>query len=265
MQTPPVVLTIAGSDSGGGAGIQADLKTIAALGGFGTCAITALTAQNGATVTGIFPVDPAFVAEQIATNEAGFSIKAAKTGMLFAEPIIKTVAKSLANKTYPLVVDPVCMSQSGVKLLEDAAISALRTHILPLADLLTPNLPEAQLLADREIKTEEDLVLAGKRLLTMVSGCVLIKGGHNLGEKTVCDTLFLKDTPPISLPQSRIFTENTHGTGCTLSAAIATNLAKGHTMLSSIQLAQHYLHQALMTSYTPGIGAGPVNHLFRLV
>ncbi|MBQ7608935.1 MAG: bifunctional hydroxymethylpyrimidine kinase/phosphomethylpyrimidine kinase [Desulfovibrionaceae bacterium] len=263
MQNHPTVMSIAGSDSGGGAGIQADIKTINALGGYGTCAITALTAQNGLTVTGIAPTDPDFVRLQIETIEKGFPVQAAKTGMLFSVPIIEAVAHSLAHAEYPLVVDPVCVSQSGVRLLEDSAIASLANSLFPLATLITPNIPEAELLAEHTITDEEDILFCGEKLLARVKGAVLIKGGHRLQDDSVTDILFQKDAAPQRLTNPRVRTENTHGTGCTLSAAIATGLAFKKDLVCAIKDAQNYLNHALAASYTPGAGAGPVNHLWN--
>ena len=259
------ILTVAGSDSGGGAGVQADLKTIQALGAYGTCAITALTAQNGLHVTGIFPVACDFVAQQIATVQEGFSLAAAKTGMLFSSEIIETVARALADKTFPLVVDPVCMSQSGCQLMEDQAIQALVDSLLPLSDLLTPNIPEAEILTKKTIKEKADILEAGSLLLDKVPGAVLIKGGHLPKAITVTDYLFVKGEEPKALSQAYVATENNHGTGCTLSAAIATHLGQGLPLLPAVTRAQQFLNQALRQSYNPGQGAGPVNHACRLL
>ena len=178
MPTPPCILTIAGSDSGGGAGIQADLKTITVIGGFGMSVITALTAQNGVGVAGIHAPEPGFVGLQLKTVREGFPIAAAKTGMLFSAEIIEAVEAGLQGREFPLVVDPVCVSQSGQRLLREDAVNALRWHILPKADLLTPNRPEAELLADMKIDSEKDIDVAARKLLDMGPKAVLIKGGH---------------------------------------------------------------------------------------
>ena len=177
MPTPPCILTIAGSDSGGGAGIQADLKTITVIGGFGMSVITALTAQNGVGVAGIHAPEPGFVGLQLKTVREGFPIAAAKTGMLFSAEIIEAVEAGLQGREFPLVVDPVCVSQSGQRLLREDAVNALRWHILPKADLLTPNRPEAELLADMKIDSEKDIDVAARKLLDMGPKAVLIKGG----------------------------------------------------------------------------------------
>ena len=257
---PANILTIAGSDSGGGAGIEADLKTIMALGGYGLCAITALTAQNGLGVTGISAPEADFVKLQIATVRQGFPVKAAKTGMLFSTPIIRAVAHALADRDFPLVVDPVAASQSGSRLLAEDAAQCLAMEILPGCDLLTPNVPEAELLSGIAINTDVDLANAGEKLLGLGAKAVLIKGGHRPGSITVTDYLFRHGQPMLAMPQAKVETANNHGTGCTLSAAIATGLGQGLPMQVAIARAQRYLNLALRRSYAPGLGCGPVNH-----
>ena len=205
MSNPPCILTIAGSDSGGGAGIQADIKTITILGGFSTSVITALTAQNGVGVDAIHAPEPGFVAQQLKTVRDGFPIAAAKTGMLYSAPIIEAVSAGLRGRSFPLVVDPVCVSQSGQPLLREDAVNALKWHILPHADLLTPNRPEAELLAGRAIRVPADIPVVARILLGMGPKAVLIKGGHFgegispvdavLSNNAVCtDWLALPDT-----------------------------------------------------------------------
>lgn len=270
MPTPPCILTIAGSDSGGGAGIQADIKTITVLGGYAASVITALTAQNGLGVTGIHAPEPGFVALQLKTVLDGFPVTAAKTGMLFSAEIIETVHHSLKNRNFPLIVDPVCVSQSGHRLLREDAVNALRWQMIPMADLLTPNRPEAELLAKVTINTLEDLDKAARELLNMGAGAVLIKGGHFLEAQlesdkgSLSDWLALPDQPLIQLSQPLVDTKNNHGTGCTLSAAIATYLGLGLELREAIEKAQSYLNLCLRKSYTPGLGAGPVNHTAML-
>ncbi|HEU6438253.1 MAG TPA: bifunctional hydroxymethylpyrimidine kinase/phosphomethylpyrimidine kinase [Nitratidesulfovibrio sp.] len=264
--TPPCILTIAGSDSGGGAGIQADLKAMTALGGFGMSVITALTAQNGLGVTGIHAPDAEFVALQLTTVLDGFPVAGAKTGMLFSASIIEAVADVLdARKNFPLVVDPVSVSQSGHRLLREDAVQALVRRVLPLADLLTPNRPEAEMLAGMDIATEADAREAVRRILAMGPKAVLLKGGHFEGSGDLIDWLGLPgsaDGQPdiIALSQPRVDTPNNHGTGCTLSAAIATCLGLGMDLLPAVQRAQRYLNLCLRESYTPGQGFGPPNH-----
>ncbi|WP_297670957.1 bifunctional hydroxymethylpyrimidine kinase/phosphomethylpyrimidine kinase [uncultured Desulfovibrio sp.] len=260
MQTPPNILTIAGSDSGGGAGIQADLKTVMALGGYGMSVITALTAQNGLGVTGIHAPEPEFVALQLRTVLEGFPVAAAKTGMLFSAPIIRAVAQELRNRSFPLVVDPVSVSQSGSRLLQEDAISALMEEMLPGCDLLTPNRPEAEMLTGLRISSTDDAAAAGEKLLDMGAKAVLIKGGHMESSVVVTDCLCLPGQPPKVLPQAKVETTNNHGTGCTLSAAIATGLGKGLPLQAAVAGAQEFLNLALRRSYAPGKGCGPVNH-----
>lgn len=256
----PDILTIAGSDSGGGAGIQADLKTIMALGGYGMSVVTALTAQNGQGVYGVEAAEPEFVALQLRTVLDGFPVQAAKTGMLFSEPIICAIAPILKERTFPLVVDPVSVSQSGSRLLEDAAVQALLDEIIPGCDLLTPNVPEAEMLTGIKVESAESAAMASDRLLAMGAKAVLIKGGHMPGAIMVTDFLCLPGSEPRPLQQARVDTSNNHGTGCTLSAAIATGLGKGLPLEIAIVSAQRYLNLALRKSYNPGKGCGPVNH-----
>lgn len=261
MQNHPCVLTIAGSDSGGGAGIQADLKAMTVLGGFGTSVITALTAQNGLGVTGIHAPDADFVVQQLTTVLDGFPIAAAKTGMLFSAPIIMGVAGVLKDKQFPLVIDPVSISTSGHALLQQDAVDALIEHILPLADVVTPNKPEAEMLAGMKIESEEDVTTAIKRILELGPKAVLLKGGHfHDDEEELVDWLGFPDEAPVGLHHQRIATVNTHGTGCTLSAAIATYLAHGFDLKVAVKKAQVYLSLCLRESYTPGEGFGPPNH-----
>ena len=260
MLTPPNILTIAGSDSGGGAGIQADLKTIMALGGYGMSVITALTAQNGCGVTGIHAPDPDFVLLQLQTVLEGFPVAAAKTGMLFSAPIIRALGTALRKRSFPLVVDPVSVSQSGSPLLQGDAVAALVEEMLPGCDLLTPNRPEAEMLTGLQIRNLDDAARAGEKLLNMGPRAVLIKGGHMDSSVLVTDCLCLPGEPPKHLPQAKVETSNNHGTGCTLSAAIATGLGKGLPLQAAVARAQDFLNLALRKSYAPGKGCGPVNH-----
>jgi len=257
---PPCIVSIAGTDSGGGAGIQADLKTMTVLGGFGMSVIAAVTAQNGLGVTGIHAIPPDFVRLQLETVRAGFPVAAAKTGMLFSSDIITALAEALQDKTFPLVVDPVCVSQTGHRLLQEEAVDALKSRILPLADLLTPNRPEAELLADMAIETEQDVATAADRLLDMGAKAVLIKGGHFSVSDTLTDWLCLPGRTPKPLRQIRVDTVHNHGTGCTLSAAIATFLGFGFGLEEAIVQAQKYLHCCLSLGYAPGKGVGPPHH-----
>lgn len=262
MLKPPNILTIAGSDSGGGAGIQADLKTIMALGGYGVSVITALTAQNGLGVAGIDAPPPEFVALQLKTVLEGFPIGAAKTGMLYSAEIIGAIGPFIRDRNFPLVVDPVSVSQSGSPLLESTAVEALKKEIVPGCDLITPNGPEAELLAEMPIHSETDIFDAGEKIIKLGARAVLIKGGHMPGAILVTDYLFRPGHDPKPLSQARVETTNNHGTGCTLSAAIACELGKGMPLEVAIARAQKYINAALVKSYSPGKGFGPVNHAF---
>lgn len=259
-------MTIAGSDSGGGAGIQADVKTMTVLGAFGVSAITALTAQNGAGVRGIHAPDPAFMRLQLEALLEGFPIAAAKTGMLFSAPLMDVVADCLKEKTFPLVVDPVAVSQSGHKLLMDDALAALVDKIIPLADVITPNAPEAVALTGKPLRVVKDVAAAADALMRKGAKTVLLKGGHFIPEDmpdntVMTDWLCLPGEEPKALAHKRIATNNNHGTGCTLSAAIATFLGQGKALEEAVILAQQYLVAGLEASFTPGIGCGPPNFL----
>ncbi|MEW5772558.1 MAG: bifunctional hydroxymethylpyrimidine kinase/phosphomethylpyrimidine kinase [Thermodesulfobacteriota bacterium] len=266
MRPAPCILTIAGSDSGGGAGIQADLKTMAMLGTFGMSVITALTAQNSVEVRAIHAPPAEFVAEQLETVLDDFPVAAAKTGMLFSAGIIAAVAGVLrARKSFPLVVDPVCVSQTGHALLQEDAVQVLRSEMLPLADLLTPNRPEAELLAGLPLAGEADVARVAGRLLDLGAGAVLLKGGHMPGHgREIVDYLCLPGREPEPLPMPRLDTRHTHGTGCTLSAAIAAGLGKGQALAEAVRSGRVYLQAALRTGYGLGRGYGPPNHLHPL-
>jgi hydroxymethylpyrimidine/phosphomethylpyrimidine kinase len=263
MLQAPNILTVAGSDSGGGAGIQADLKTIAALGGYGMSVITALTAQNGLGVTGIHDPGAEFVARQLTTVLEGFPVAAAKTGMLFSAETIACVADLLRTRNFPLVVDPVSVSQSGSPLLREDAVEALKAYMLPLEDLLTPNRPEAAMLSGLAVDNADDIDAAGKRILAMGPKAVLIKGGHFASPVTVTDWLFVPGEEALPLRHARVESKNTHGTGCTLSAAIATLLGRGLPLRIAVTKSQEYLNLALRRSYNPGKGIGPLNHMAK--
>lgn len=264
MHACPTILTIAGSDSGGGAGIQADLKTIAMLGGFGASVITALTAQNTTAVTGIHPAPAEFVALQYEAVTSDLTVRAAKTGMLFSAEIIAAIAGPLSRRSFPLVIDPVCVAQSGARLLEESAVTEMVRKLFPQADLVTPNIPEAELFTGLTIKSAQDVCEAAERMLAMGPKAVLIKGGH-MDSPASTDWYATPGQKPLPLMQSRVDTRNLHGTGCTLSAAIAAHLGLGHDMLTSVRKAQSYLHAALRASYSVGAGGGSPNHSVPLV
>ncbi len=263
MKTYKRALTIAGSDSGGGAGIQADLKTFSALGCFGMSVITALTAQNTIAVTGIQPVPPTFIAQQIDAVLTDIGTDAVKIGMLHSPEVITTVAETLhRHQAANIVLDPVMVAKSGDKLLQDDAVQALRTTLIPMADVITPNLPEAGVLLGREITSEHQMEDACKELAALGCRAVLLKGGHLTGSVSP-DLLYIKGEPaPVRLESVRIDTPNSHGTGCTLSSATAAYLAQGQSIDAAVHLAKQYILRALKAGagYSLGRGHGPVHH-----
>ncbi|TGN51573.1 bifunctional hydroxymethylpyrimidine kinase/phosphomethylpyrimidine kinase [Paracoccus liaowanqingii] len=254
-------MTIAGSDSGGGAGIQADLKTFSALGCYGASVITALTAQNTRTVTMIEPASPAMIAAQMAAVFDDLDIRAVKLGMLGDARAIATVAEGLRGRDLPLVLDPVMVAKSGDTLLPDDAIATLRDLLLPRATLLTPNLPEAARLLDTTpATTEAQMAEQGAALRALGPRAVLMKGGHAAGP--VCTDLLVTAAGITRLTAPRLPTRNTHGTGCTLSAAIAAGLARGLDLPEAVALAHGYLQRAIAAAdgLRVGSGHGPVHH-----
>jgi len=266
MNTYIRTLTIAGSDSGGGAGIQADLKTFSALGCYGMSVLTALTAQNTKAVTGIFPVSPAFIVEQLKAVLSDIGVDAVKIGMLHSPEIIEQVAITLrAFDVSTIVLDPVMVAKSGDKLLQDEAVDALKTYLLPMASVITPNLPEASVLLGRSVETKADMVPAAADLATLCSGAILVKGGH-LTDDDSTDLLYVSADEQHWFPTVRINTENSHGTGCTLSSAIAAGLAKGLSVVDAVAMAKTYLTGALQAGadYKLGHGHGPVHHFYNL-
>lgn len=258
----PRVLTIAGSDSGGGAGIQADLKTFTALHVFGMAAITSVTAQNTVGVTGVHDLPPEFVAEQIDDVARDIGVDAAKTGMLSSAAIAEAVADSVVRNTIELlVVDPVMVAKSGDPLLAESAQQAMRERILPLAYVVTPNAPEAEVLAGMRIAGPGDVEEAARRIHGFGARYVLLKGGHLEGG-TAIDYLF--DGQAVrTYSAPRIATKNTHGTGCTYSAAIAAFLARGCDAGEAVRQAKDYLTGAIQHSFPLGSGHGPLNHFWR--
>jgi hydroxymethylpyrimidine/phosphomethylpyrimidine kinase len=260
------VLTIAGSDSGGGAGIQADLKTFSALGCYGMSVITALTAQNTRAVTGIFPVPAEFVKAQIDAVMGDIGADAVKIGMLHSAELIAVVAEALKrHAVQKIVVDPVMVSKSGDHLLQTEAVDALRTVLLPLATVLTPNLPEASVLLGRKVETASGMEAAVRDLAALGPQAVLLKGGHLEGTQSP-DLLYQADIPAaITLEAERIDTPNSHGTGCTLSSAIAAGLARGLEVEEAVRQGKVYISEALKAGalYQIGRGHGPVHHFYR--
>ncbi len=258
----PIALTIAGSDSGGGAGVQADIKSICANGAYGASVITAVTAQNTTAVTAVHEIPAAIVAAQIEAVLSDLDVDAIKVGMLFSPAVIETTAKCLGTFDGPVVVDPVMIAKSGDALLQDAAVEAMIRHILPRATVLTPNLPEAaRLLGEPEARSPEAMAEQGRRLVAMGPRNVLMKGGHASGE--TCTDLLVDATGVIATCEAaRVHTRNTHGTGCTYSAAIAANLARGADLPAAVRAAHGYLQSAIRAAddLQIGDGHGPVHH-----
>lgn len=256
------VLTIAGSDSSGGAGIQADIKTMTMNGVFATSAITALTAQNTMGVTGISVVTPEFLEKQIRAVFDDIRPDAVKIGMTASGELIETIVRCLKEyKAENIVVDPVMIATSGSKLMEDGALSILKNELLPMATLVTPNIPEAQVLADMEIHNEEEMFIAAKKISETYSCAVLCKGGHSINDAN--DFLYYGGKA-VWFHGKRVDNPNTHGTGCTLSSAIASNLAKGYSLEESVKRAKDYISGALEAMLDLGKGSGPLNHLYDL-
>jgi len=254
------VLIVAGSDSGGGAGIQADIKAVTAMNGFAATAITALTAQNTEGVHGVVPIEPAFIAQQMKVVLSDIGADAVKTGMLHSAEVIDTVVTSLRRHApgVPVVVDPVMVAKGGHRLLLDAAEAAMRSSLLPMAALVTPNLPEAAVLAGMPVQTEADMRLAAQRLVGLGAKAVLMKGGHLEGEVVV--DLLLHDGRFERFEGSRIASRHTHGTGCTLASAIAAGLAQKLSLSDAVGRARSYVRRAIETAPGLGRGHGPLNH-----
>ncbi|RQH01695.1 bifunctional hydroxymethylpyrimidine kinase/phosphomethylpyrimidine kinase [Bradyrhizobium sp. RP6] len=263
--TTPVALTIAGSDSSGGAGIQADLKTFAALGVYGASVITALTAQNTRGVIGIHAVPAGFVAEQIDAVFSDLDIGAVKIGMVAQAASIDAIAAALSRwSPRHVVLDPVMVATSGDRLLASEAVDALRTSLIPLAAVITPNLPEAAALLDEPVAASEaEIESQGRRLLALGCGAVLVKGGHGEGAESI-DYLVDADSR-IALAAPRIATRNTHGTGCSLSSAIAAGLARGENLENAVRNAKAWISAAIAAAdrFSVGHGHGPIHHFHR--
>ena len=256
------VLSIAGSDSGGGAGIQADLKTFAALGCFGMTAITALTAQNTTGVRAIHAPPADMLQQQIDAVVEDIGVHAVKIGMLHGADIVDVVHQSIVKHALQRVVlDPVMVATSGALLIQTSAVDALIQKLFPVVTLITPNLDEAAHLVQRPLKTEDDMLNAAQQLLNMGAPAVLIKGGH-LPSDVVSDLLLTQDNTPLWIRAPRVQTDNTHGTGCTLSSAIAAHLALGHPLIEAVQHAHSFIRLALEAGAKvhTGHGSGPLNH-----
>jgi hydroxymethylpyrimidine/phosphomethylpyrimidine kinase len=255
-------LTIAGSDSGGGAGIQADLKTFAALNVYGMSAITAITAQNTCGVSAVQGIDPAIVAEQIRAVVADIGVGAAKTGMLFSADIIRAVAATVREVNLRLlVVDPVMVATSGDRLLQPEAEATLRQEILPLATVVTPNLAETEVLTGQKVSSLEEMQAAAEYLVANGVQAVVVKGGHAIVKAT---DVFYDGSRMALLSAEVVHTSNTHGTGCTFAAATCAFLARGAPLLEAVQRAKRYLTGALQHSLSIGRGSGPVGHFWHV-
>jgi len=255
-----IVTTIAGSDSGGGAGIQADLKTFQELKVFGTSVITALTAQNTLGVSDVLPIEVSFVEKQLQALIEDFSISAIKTGMLFSSEIIQSIARILTAINCPLIVDPVMIAKGGESLLQQEAIEALRSYLLPIATVVTPNIPEAETLSGRKITSLTDIKEAANVLLQIGIQCVIIKGGHLEDKRYATDYVFFQDDRSFSMQSTRIATKNTHGTGCTFSAALTAFLGRGLSIEDAIEEAKKFIQLAITHDLSIGNGHGPTNH-----
>lgn len=262
------VLTIAGSDCSGGAGIQADIKAISALGGYAASAITAITVQNTLGVTGIHPVPASYVKAQIEAVMTDIKPSAVKIGMINDVEIVKAIAESIKEYRPKFVVfDPIMVSTSGCKLIEDKAIEAIKKELIPLSTIITPNLSEAMVLTGDSIGDVASMTAAGNKILESGCGAVLIKGGHLEGND-MCDVLCIKgENTPYIYTASKISSKNTHGTGCTLSSSIATYLALGETLREAVRKAKDYVHKGILNGKDVCIGSGhgPLNHFYSPV
>lgn len=260
------VLIVAGSDSGGGAGIQADIKTVTALGAYGATAITALTAQNTKGVHGIFPVPPAFVAQQMEVVLEDIGADCIKTGMLFDAEIIDAFARAKQRHApgVPLVVDPVMIAKGGAALLRPEAQAMLKLRLLPVAAVVTPNAPEAAALTGHPVESVDGMARAADMILALGAGAVLVKGGHLPGDDVV-DVLRTADGEEVRFESSRIDSRHTHGTGCTLASAIAAGVAQGLRLVDAVSRARDYVTTAIRRAPGLGGGHGPLDHSHPLV
>ncbi|ARK21561.1 MULTISPECIES: bifunctional hydroxymethylpyrimidine kinase/phosphomethylpyrimidine kinase [Sporosarcina] len=259
--TIQVAMTIAGSDSGGGAGIQADLKTFQELGVFGTSAITAVTAQNTLGVQDVYPVQADGVIAQMKAVLDDFDVKACKTGMLFSAEIITAVASLLKEyPPIPLVIDPVMIAKGGHSLLQQQAIEALKEQLIPLATVITPNIPEAEVLTDMKICTDEEIQLAAEKLIQLGANAVVIKGGHRSDVLDAKDYYADADGQSFTVTTPWIQTKDTHGTGCTFAAALTAFLARGYSLPDSVAEAKQFIQAAIENGLQLGSGHGPTNH-----
>ena len=255
-------LTIAGSDSSGGAGIQADLKTMTVLGVYGMSAITALTAQNTTGVQSIFEVTPKFLEEELDSIFTDIFPDSVKIGMVSNADLIRVISKKLREyNAKNIVVDPVMVSTSGSKLMADGAKDTLLSELFKVADIITPNIPEAEALTGQSIKSKDDMVEAAKKIGEFFDGYILLKGGHSTDD---ANDLLYKNSEKIWIMGERIENPNTHGTGCTLSSAIASYLAMGHDVPESVRLAKEFISGAINAKLDLGKGRGPLNHMWKM-
>lgn len=255
-------LTIAGSDSSGGAGIQADLKTMTVLGVYGMSAIAALTAQNTTGVQSIFEVTPKFLEDELDSIFTDIFPDSVKIGMVSNADLIRVISKKLReHNAKNIVVDPVMVSTSGSKLMADGAKDALLSELFKVADIITPNIPEAEALTGQSIKSKDDMVEAAKKIGEFFEGYILLKGGHSADD---ADDLLYKNSEKIWIKGERIENPNTHGTGCTLSSAIASFLAMGHDVPESVYLAKEFITGAISAKLDLGKGRGPLNHMWKI-
>jgi len=258
------ILIIAGSDSSGGAGIQADIKTVTALGSYAMTAITAVTIQNTTGVKSIVPIEPKKISDQIEFTSKDIKPDVIKIGMLHSTKVIKSVIDSLdLIKVKKIILDPVMIAKGGTKLIDDKAINLLKTKLIKKVSLITPNIPEAEMLTGIKIKTKEDMIFAASKLIELGAENVFIKGGH-LDSKVVHD-IFVNKKEILIVKNRRIATSNTHGTGCTLSSAISTFYACGKTLKKSCELATKYVNNSIRSNLNYGKGHGPINHLSSIV
>jgi hydroxymethylpyrimidine/phosphomethylpyrimidine kinase len=258
------ILIIAGSDSSGGAGIQADIKTVTALGSFAMTAITAVTIQNTTGVKSIVPIEPKKISEQIEFTSKDIKPDAIKIGMLHSSEVIKSVIHSLdLIKVKKIILDPVMIAKGGAKLIDEKAVELLKNELIKKVSLITPNIPEAEILTNTKIKTKEDMIFAASILIGLGAKNVFIKGGH-LDSKEVQD-IFVNKKEIMLIKNRRITTSNTHGTGCTLSSAISTFFACGKTLKRSCELATKYVNNCIRSNLNYGKGHGPINHLSSII
>ncbi len=264
MKPKSKILIIAGSDSSGGAGIQADIKTVTSLGSYAMTSITAITSQNTTGVLSISPIKPQEISKQIEFTSKDITPDAVKIGMLHSVGVVKSVIKSLTKlKLKKIILDPVMVAKGGARLIDDNSINILKKELLKKVSLITPNIPEAEILTNVKINSKEDMIYASNILLKLGAKNVLLKGGH-LKSKNLYD-IFVNNNEIKIFKNKKIKTKNTHGTGCTLSSAIATYYSCGKTLKKSCEMAVKYVNHAIRTRLNYGIGQGPINHLNAIV